>query len=93
MTFAMAGLSIFTLSFFLFIPSFFSTFSLAIDVPEVELLPLNKHGKTTSFQKRMEDPDDGYGGLDLQNFGIFLWGAQGSINPPCPNYQARADDL
>ena len=91
MTFAMARLSIFTLSFFLFIPSFFSTFSLAIDVPEGELLPLNKHGKTSSFQKRMEDPDDGYGGLDLQNFGIFLWGAQGSINPPCPNYQACAD--
>lgn len=72
----MARLSIFTLSFFLFILSFFSTFSLAIDVPEIELLPLNKHGETTSFKKRMEDPGDGYGGLDLQNFGIFLWGAQ-----------------
>ncbi|KAF2185677.1 hypothetical protein K469DRAFT_750369 [Zopfia rhizophila CBS 207.26] len=72
----MARLSISTLSFFLFFLFFFSPLSLATDVPEVELLPLNKHGKRTSFQKRMEDPDDGYGGLDLQNFGIFLWGAE-----------------
>ncbi|KAF2870621.1 hypothetical protein BDV95DRAFT_574253 [Massariosphaeria phaeospora] len=77
-TFAMARLPILALSLVSYILLFITTLSIASEVPEVELLPLNKHGKRSSFRKRMEDPEEGLGGLDLQNTGIFLWGVGAS---------------
>ena len=52
------------------------TVATANDVPFIELDPLNKHGKRTSFNKR-EELEDGYDGLDLRNRSTFLWGAEG----------------
>jgi hypothetical protein len=47
---------------------------------DLELLPLNKHGRRTDFRKRMENSlDDDLSGMDLMNFGTFLWGAEGKL--------------
>jgi hypothetical protein len=46
----------------------------------LDLLPLNKHGRPSSFVKRMEgNHSDSLNGLDLLDFGTFLWGAEGQI--------------
>lgn len=73
----MARSSLFPLSFILLTSSLFSTFARAVDLPEVELLPLGKNGRPTTFQKRAEGGND-INGLDLKDFGTFLWGTEGN---------------
>jgi hypothetical protein len=80
----MARLSIFTLSFALSFVSLIDL-SLAGVVPDIELLPIDKHGKRTSFHKRMENPNDDYSGLDLRDFGTFLWGAEATSSKMIAN--------
>jgi len=75
----MARQSLLSVSIVLLISFFYSQTALAVD-NEVELRPIDKHWKLGSPLKRAEAGSD-INGLDLQDFGTFLWGTEGASIP------------
>ena len=71
----MARLAMSKLSFFWLIHSFIY----AISAVHLELEPLDKLKRRSSFHKRADDTDVDYSSLDLRNEGIFLWGIEGNL--------------
>jgi cell division protein FtsL len=61
------------LSFFLLIHSLIC----AVSAIHLELEPLDKQKRQSSFRKRADDTNVDYSSLDLQSEGVFLWGVEG----------------